>query len=77
MHGNLVNCKAMISAIKKEKDKYIKQETKGVDGVGAVYSSHHEQCIEAFSRFLIISCDWPLVIEIQLCQASNVKQSAT
>ena len=34
MHGNLVNCTDMISAVKKEKDKDIKKETKGVDGVG-------------------------------------------
>ena len=34
MHGNLVNCKDMISAVKKEKDKDIKKDTKGVDGVG-------------------------------------------
>ena len=34
MHGDLVNCKDMISAIKKEQDKDIKKETKEVDGVG-------------------------------------------
>ena len=34
MHGDLVNCKDMIIAIKKEKDKDIKRDTKGVDGVG-------------------------------------------
>ena len=34
MHGDLVNFKDMISAVKKEQDKDIKKETKGVDGVG-------------------------------------------
>ena len=34
MHGDLVNCKDMISAVKKEKYKDIKKDTKGVDGVG-------------------------------------------
>ena len=34
MHGDLVNCKDMISAVKKENDKDIKKETKGVIGVG-------------------------------------------
>ena len=34
MHGDLVNCKDMISAVKKEKDKDIKKDTKGIDGVG-------------------------------------------
>ena len=30
MYGNLVNCKDTISTVKKEKDKDIKKETKGV-----------------------------------------------
>ena len=34
MHGDIVNCKDMINAIKREKDKDIKKDTKGVDGVG-------------------------------------------
>ena len=34
MHGDLVNCKDMICVVKKEKDKNIKKETKGVDGMG-------------------------------------------
>ena len=34
MHDDLVNYKDMISAVKKEKDKDIEKETKGVDGVG-------------------------------------------
>ena len=34
IHGDLVNCKGMISAIKMEQDKNIKKETKGVDDVG-------------------------------------------
>ena len=34
IHDNLVNCKDVINAVKKEQDKDIKKETKGVDGVG-------------------------------------------
>ena len=34
LHGDLVNYKNMINVIKKEQDKDIKKETKGVDGVG-------------------------------------------
>ena len=34
MHGNMVNCKDMIITVKIEKDKDIKKDTKGVDGVG-------------------------------------------
>ena len=34
MQGNLVNSKDMIIVVKKEKDKDIKKDTKGVDGMG-------------------------------------------
>ena len=42
-----------------------------------IYSSHHERCSEAFSIFLTISCVWAPIVEMRLCRASDIKQSAT